>query len=310
MKKAFYSVFAVVTALVFWGCATGKPLHISDLDEVGWGNTANFQCYLSSAVTLERFPDDSSVVSFDKEGAAYVRDSRATIKLAVSLEGRVVNYSKRDQCIYVAFEDGEASLPFANKDGRFVLMTTVDNKFQNGAEFVEYEGFKYKPTYVGKAPFLNVVINRSQSDLRRQMQGSQVRSVIEFEEAVKLACEKFIEGLGNGLPEGITIAVMGVSSKDTENAIFVTEELQHQLADAGKFTVVDRSVLNKIYEERNFQYFSGDVDEDSMISLGRVLGASVIVLGDINGTGSSRRLNIKALDVETDEILVSVREPL
>jgi hypothetical protein len=309
MKKVFCSVFAVFTALFFWGCATGQPLLMSHLDAVGWENTVSFQCYLSSGLKLEKLPDDTAVVvSFDRDGAAQVRDSRWTIDLPASLTGRIVNYHQRDQYLYVAFEDGDAALPFArDKDGRFSLMLTRDLKYQNGVEFVEYEGVRYKPNYRGgKAPYLNVIINRTQSDLRRQMQGSQVRAASDREEAANRASEKFI----NGLPAGTTIAVMGISSRDTETAAFIMNILQDRLVSANKFKIVDRKYLDAVYAERNFQYNSGEVDDDSMVSMGKMLGANIVITGDIGGSGNSRRLNLKALDVQTGEILVTTIEPL
>jgi hypothetical protein len=308
MKKLFFLAFAVFMAAGFWGCETGQPLLISDLDEVGWDNTSSFQCYLSSGLTLEKLPDDSaSVISFDKDGAAHVRDTRWSIELPVSLAGRIVSHHKRDQYLSVAFEDGDAALTFAkDKNGRFSLMTTVDLKYQNGVEFVEYEGIRYKPRYSGKAPHLNVVINRTQSDMRRQMQGTQARAVSKVEEAVQRVSEKFI----NGLPENATIALTGVASRDKETAAFVMDELQNLLVDANKFKIVDRESLDALYSERDFQYYSGDVNDDSMVSMGKMLGANIVITGDINGSGNSRRLNLKALNVETSEILVTAREPL
>jgi TolB-like protein len=307
MKKLLYAALVVFAVLVFFGCAAGQPLLMSDLDELGWDNTAAFQCYLSSNLKLEKLPGDSAVVSVDREGAVQVRDIRWTIDLPVSLAGRILDYHKRDQYLYVAFEDGDATLPFAkDKDGRFSLMTTVDIKYQSGVEFVEYEGVRYKPDYLGKAPYLNVVINRTQSDLRRQMQGSQVRAASNAEEAVNRAGEKFV----NDLPENVTIAVMGVSSKDTETAAFITGELQYRLVEAKKFKVVDRKSLDAVYSERNFQYYSGDVDDDSMVSMGKMLGANIVIIGDISGSGNNRRLNLKAVDVQTGELLVTAREPL
>jgi hypothetical protein len=308
MKKLLYAVFAVFAALGFWGCAAGQPLLMSDLDEVGWENTASFQCYLSSGLKLEKLPDpDAAVISFDKGGAAQVRDSRWSIELAASLPGRVAGHNQRDQCLYVAFEDGDAALPFMkNRDNRFSLMTTIDLKYQNGVEFVEYEGVRYKPVYSGKLPYLNVIINRTQSEMRRQMQGTQVRAVSRVEEAVNRAGEKFV----NGLPAGITIAVMGVSSGDTETAAFITGELQYRLVEANKFKIVDRKSLEAVYSERDFQYYSGDVDDDSMVSMGKMLGANVVIVGDISGSGNSRRLDLKALDVQTGEIAATAREPL
>jgi TolB-like protein len=305
MRKIAYLAFAVF--VVFLGCAANQPLMISHLDEVGWGNTASFQCYLSSGLTLNKLPDDSAVaVSFDEKGAALIRDARWTIDLPASLEGRILDYSERDQCLYVAFEEGDAALPFAkDKDGRFSLMTTIDAKYQNGAEFVEYEGARYKPNYTGKPPYLNVVINRTQSDLRRQMQGSQAKAASSREEAVDRAGKKFIDAL----PKQAAVAVLNVASEDKEEAVFIVDELEYRLVEANKFKVVDRKSLDAIRSEQNFQS-SGAVGDDSAVSIGSMLGATIVITGDISGSGNSRRLNLKALDVQTGEIVVTSREPL
>jgi hypothetical protein len=306
MRKLLFPAFALAAALVFWGCATGQPLLMSDLDEVGWENTVAFQCYLSSNLKLEKLPDDSAaVVSFDKYGAANIRDTRGSIELPASLMGRIVEHHKRDQYLKVAFEDNDATLTFAiDRDGRFSLMTTVDLKYQNGVEFVEYSGSRYKPGYLGKVPYLNVIINRSQSDIRYQMQGSQVRALSGREEAVNRASEKFI----NSLPENKTIAVTGVKSRDTETAAFITNMLQNRLVDAKKFTVVNREDLDAINSELQFQY-SEDVDDASKVALGRRAGADIVIIGDISGSGNDRRLNLKAVDVEKNVILDSAMEP-
>ncbi|MDR1248877.1 MAG: penicillin-binding protein activator LpoB, partial [Treponema sp.] len=209
-----------------------------------------------------------------------------------------------DLYLYVAFEEGDAALPFArDREGRFSLMMTRDLKYQNGVEFVEYEGVRYKPNYRGKAPYLNVIINRTQSEMRRQMQGAQVRAMSGREAAADRASEKFI----GGLEEGATVALMGISG-DTETAAFITDILQDRLVGANKFKIVDRKSLDAVYAERDFQYNSGDVDDDSMVSMGKTLGANIVIIGDISGSGNSRRLNLKALDVETSVIVVSVIE--
>jgi TolB-like protein len=306
MKKTFHPGLALFAVLGFLGCAAGKPLLISDLDDIGWGNTASFQCYLSSGLKLQKLPDDSGAkVSFDTDGAARVRDARWTIDLPASLEGRILDFHERDQYLHVAFEDGGATLPFAkDKNGRFSLMTTVDDKYQNGVEFVEYEGVRYKPEYLTK-PYLKVIINRTQDDLRRQMQGSRVGVAPNTEQAAIRASKKFI----NNLPEKAVIAVLNIASGDKENAAFIMGELEYQLVEANKFKVVDRKSLDTVRYEQNFQV-SGNVSDESAVSIGNMLGANIVITGDIGGSGSGRRLNLKALDVQTGEIVVTAREPL
>jgi hypothetical protein len=283
---------------------------IAELDEIGWDRAASFQCYLSSRLTLTKLSDDSGAasVNFGKEGAAYIREARWTIVLPTSLEGRILNYHKRDQFLYVAFEEGDAALPFApDRNGMFSLMSTIDKR---GLEFVEYEGARYKPDYAGDAPHLNVVINRSQDNLRRQMQGSRTGAAVETkdaaaetENAVKRAGEKFI----GSLPENAVIAVLNISANEKDTAVFIMEELEFQLLESGRFKIVDRRSLDAIRAERNFQ-MSGAVSDESAVSIGNMLGANIVITGALSGSAAARRLTLKALDVQSAEIVASARE--
>jgi hypothetical protein len=306
IQRGLLGMCAAFTLWAVAACATGKPLLIADLDAMGWGNTSSFQCYLSSRLTLTKISDDYGLVNFSGEGAAYVREDRWTIVLPVSLEGRIVDYHQRDQYLYVAFEDGDAALPFArDKDGEFSLMLTVDRSFQGGAPFVEYEGSRYKAEYAGSVPRLNVVINRSQDNLRRQMQGSQARQASKTGEAIGRVSEKFIEGL----PENAVIAVLNIATGERDTALFIASELEFRLVESGKFKVVDRKSLDTIRTERNFQ-MSGEVSDESAVSIGDMLGASIVITGDISGSANTRRLNLKALNVQTAQIMVNAREEL
>jgi hypothetical protein len=289
MKRNFRNLVFYAFAAVLMGCATGKPLLITNLDEVGWDNTAAFQCYLSSRLTLTKLTDDGpSSVTFSRDGAAQVKEARWTIALPVSLEGRIINYHKRDQYLYVAFEDGDSTLPFAKDiEGQFSLMTTID---QNDIEFVEYEGSRYK---INAKPHLNVVINRSQDTLRRQMQG-QTSTPQKTSDTVKTISEKFI----NDLPAQSVIAVLNISGAK-ESAIFIMDELEYNLIESKKFKIVDRKSLDTIRSEQQFQ-ISGDVSDESARSLGNMLGASIVITGSISGAESTRRLTLNAMYYDTD----------
>jgi DNA primase large subunit len=200
----------------------------------------------------------------------------------------------------VAFEEGDEVLPFAqDKNGRFTLMSTISTR--DGAEFVEYGGSRYK---VSAKPHLNVVITQSQAEVRREMSGSQVRAASEIDEVIGRISEKLIAEL----KEGSEIAVMDIASTDKTTAVFIRDELEYRLIDASKkFTIVDRKRLDAIRAEQQFQ-LSLDVSDDSAVSIGRLIGAKIVITGDISGTGASRRLTIRALDVETAVILSTARE--
>jgi hypothetical protein len=307
-RGILWGVCFTFTAWVFTGCATGDPLLISNLDEIGWENVSSLQCYLSSRLTLTKLPDSSgpAPVNFSQEGAAHVREARWVIVLPVSLEGRVLSYHQRDQYLYAAFEEGGAALPFArDKDGRFSLMLTVDRNFQGGAKFVEYEGSRYKAEYTGSVPYLHVVINRSQDNLRRKMQGSQVRQVSRTDAALGRMSEKFI----SSLPENATIAVLSIAAGERDTAAYIAEELEFRLVESGKFRVVDRKSLEVIRAEQNFQ-MSVEVSDESAVSIGNLLGANIVITGAVSGSANTRRLTLKALDVQTAEIAATAREAL
>ncbi|MDR2094055.1 MAG: hypothetical protein LBP76_00865 [Treponema sp.] len=65
--------------------------------------------------------------------------------------------------------------------------------------------------------------------------------------------------------------------------------------------MVDWSNLALIQAEQTFQ-LSGNVADDSAVSIGRMLGAETVIICSIVGSGDLRRLRFKALNVETSEI--------
>jgi TolB-like protein len=305
----------IVFAVALTGCATAsasvspdpvpdaRPLTLTDLDRIGWEQTASFQCYLSSPLTLTKLPDNSlpAEVNFDAAGSVRILETRGTIVLPSSLAGRIIRSNKRDLYLYVAFEEGDAALPFArDKNDQFSLMPTIDSRYQNGVEFVEYEGVRYS---ISAKPHLNVVINETQADLRRQMGGSEVRAVSKMDEVVERISAKFIVEL----PASAVIAVLNISSSDKAAALFIIDELEFHLSESKRFKIVDRNSLDAIRVEQQFQA-SGDVSDESAHSIGNMLGANIVITGNISGTGTSRRVTLKALDVETAEIISTARE--
>ena len=113
--------------------------------------------------------------------------------------------------------------------------------------------------------------------------------------------------LAESLPDSSTVAVLSIASDDAELAEFVIEELVYKIVATKKFRVVDRRSLDVIQKETKFQY-SGDVDDNSAVSIGKLLGANVVITGSVGGTGPTRRIRAKALNVQTAEILAMASE--
>jgi TolB-like protein len=84
----------------------------------------------------------------------------------------------------------------------------------------------------------------------------------------------------------------------------VLEELSGYLVNSRKLVVVDRNNLNVIRQEEQFQ-LSGEVSDESAQSIGKKLGAQVVVSGSLSSTGKVYRFRIRALVVETAVVSAS-----
>ncbi|MDR2151148.1 MAG: penicillin-binding protein activator LpoB [Spirochaetaceae bacterium] len=132
---------------------------------------------------------------------------------------------------------------------------------------------------------------------------------LQITEELEFAINNISQSLQQQLPSGSTIAVLSMSttSQDTSLSAFILDELEFQMVNAKKFKVVDRKTVNQIKQEQQFQ-LSGDVDDEAAVSIGKMLGATIVITGTISTIGSKQRIITKALDVQTAEIISMFRE--
>jgi TolB-like protein len=102
------------------------------------------------------------------------------------------------------------------------------------------------------------------------------------------------------------IAVLNFNSKSDKFSSYVIDELTAYLVDSGNLNVIDRKEIELIRGEQHFQY-SGDVDDASIVSLGRMLGAQSIVSGSITEIDNTYRIIIRVLNVQTAAVEVQYR---
>jgi hypothetical protein len=103
------------------------------------------------------------------------------------------------------------------------------------------------------------------------------------------------------IPGGSRVAVINNSRSETELAESVTNGLIQGLLSR-RIEVVDRSNRALAEAERNYQ-LSGNVSDDQIVRIGNEAGISVFVLVSVTGSGASRRLSLRVLDVERNTIL-------
>ena len=102
------------------------------------------------------------------------------------------------------------------------------------------------------------------------------------------------------------IALINFTSPSVSFSDYVIDELTANLVHSGHLLVVDRKDIDLIRGELNFQY-SGEVDDNSMQELGRLLGAQSIMSGSLTNIGGTYRIVFRVLNVQTAVVEVQYR---
>ncbi|MDR0473247.1 MAG: CsgG/HfaB family protein [Treponema sp.] len=100
----------------------------------------------------------------------------------------------------------------------------------------------------------------------------------------------------------------GTNVQGNSYADYAIEDLEYNLVNAG-FRLVDRQQIERILNEQAFQT-SGEVDDDSAVNIGKLSGANAVVTISVSYADGSGRLTLKALDVQTAEIITMARKDI
>jgi tetratricopeptide (TPR) repeat protein len=110
-----------------------------------------------------------------------------------------------------------------------------------------------------------------------------------YEAALKISSE---------LPQGERIAVINFDSFEMELSRYIMEEITCRLVIERKLTVIERSGIELLNKELNFQA-SGYVSDESAQGIGKMVGAESIVIGNIINTGKNYRFYIRVIGIES-----------
>ena len=120
--------------------------------------------------------------------------------------------------------------------------------------------------------------------------------------AFEAVIEKSFTNLDGRLTKGSRLALLPINAADKENGDYAYDTITVKFTNSGKYDMLERARINEILKEQNFQ-LSGMVSDETAVSIGKMLGAQAIIVGDISGSGNTRRLVFRCLDVETGKIL-------
>jgi hypothetical protein len=113
--------------------------------------------------------------------------------------------------------------------------------------------------------------------------------------AVKVA----FDGMARTMKKKSRVAIINIASDNRAEGTYAIEELTSAAVNSPlKLKVIDRRKIESIRIAKNFDRTS-DMEDDFVLSIGHLLGADVVITGNLNGQGDLRRLRVKAIDVRT-----------
>jgi hypothetical protein len=125
---------------------------------------------------------------------------------------------------------------------------------------------------------------------------------------IEKALNRAAETLMKSIQKQLKLAIANVSAGEQHKnlSLLVAGRLELLLVKNG-YTVVDRSELDRIRDEQKFQ-LSGAVDDGQIVSIGKFAGADVIITGALTESGGARTLRLRAINIETAQVLAAAAE--
>jgi hypothetical protein len=140
--------------------------------------------------------------------------------------------------------------------------------------------------------------------LSKSVSGGQFRSPdsLTIADAVR---DGYINMTGK-IPAKQRVAVLGVTGRDEREAEWAADELIHLMVNAKRHMIIDRRGLDVRLAEKKP---TGEIEEASAKDIGYLLGAEVVLYGNISYYKNQIRfLSLKAMDVRSGEIIAITSE--
>lgn len=92
----------------------------------------------------------------------------------------------------------------------------------------------------------------------------------------------------------------GVSEGESE---LITDRLRTELFKTGKVSMMERNQMQEVLKEQGFQQSGACTDEACLVEMGQMLGVKIMVIGSLGKLGSIFMINIRAIDVQTAQVV-------
>ena len=111
------------------------------------------------------------------------------------------------------------------------------------------------------------------------------------------ALDKYTDLFSSVLSESDRLAFVSFDSIDDDLSTSIISDLEERLINKGIY-VVERRGINTLIDEMEFQT-SGIVDEKSAVTIGKITGATKVIIGKGEHLASSYRVELRMIDLES-----------
>ncbi len=104
----------------------------------------------------------------------------------------------------------------------------------------------------------------------------------------------------------VNYAVIGLKNAEgvtASEADIIADRLRIEMVNTGMVTMMERAQMQQILNEQGFQQSGACTDDACMARAGKVLGVERLVSGSIGKLGTKFLINVRAIDVQTAQIL-------
>jgi TolB-like protein len=246
------------------------------------------------------------VIAKQGSTSSYARDDSSQLTNSLVLAQRIVDSQMKtlqQDLVPTIVSTNRTLMSETSKDKTVKqLMKAVQELVKNGSyeeAIRQYDDIAGKYGSIAAGANANILREAIASDTATSARMAQLDS--ERSGLADKAVKNTVESLNSKLPSGAIIMIMKTSSTEINMLNDVVDQITTAVVQAKKLKVVDRANQALINAEQQFQ-MSGNVSDNTAVSIGKQLGASYIVLCWISGASSSRRLNFRVLSVETGQI--------
>jgi len=112
------------------------------------------------------------------------------------------------------------------------------------------------------------------------------------------ALDNAVYDINNKIIPNSILALVNFTSTSDKLSDYILDELMNKIINNTKIKIVERKQIELVQQELNFQ-MSGFVSDETAKSIGKFIGADIILTGNLISIGGDYRIGIKTIQVET-----------